>query len=1346
MAKQKDNTTEQINNQNRLNESLKKQQEILGQIYALENDSLETYSDRLNLQDQLYSSAKLIATLGAKIDQFSESTSDRAKMLVEQYSGQRDLLDEIQSKYADIVTNSSNIAEDSFEIVDLAKEHSKLADLMLETELARDILGEKEYNKQKDLLDIIKDRLSVMDNINNTQSQANELAKKFLSENTLIGGALGKTFSKIESMAHHFGDHGVVGSILGKKASHLIETAQSDIKKKVVKAFQESGEAGVSAFSVAKMAAGSFVKYAIPALGILGVLGIFYGIIHAVQHLDEEMAEIAHKFSINREEADKLHHSAIDVAKEMNLVGINSEQVLNSMKETSAVLNGLSIPTQFAQGNEAVKEMVKDVTVLSEKFELGSEEIQGISNLSVITGKSIGQLVKESVKMGKGLLGTKKSIEVIAKLSPSMALNFKKGGMELLKAAQRAKLLGMELDQVQDFGEGILDFENSLEKEMEARVLTGKNINFDLARQYALNNDIAGLQQEMLTQLGSLNEFEKMNFLQRKSIAEAFGMTVDQVAKLLTAQERLNELGISQEKMDAIQAKNAAQLAEEAKTTSNEKLKGYLIELAKQKEVETISNRISDAVKKIKETLSATLAPLLEQVHHFLDSAEGAEFIKGTVEGIKTIMTGVVSLAKMFATGVAKINNLFGGTGTAVALIAGLFGTIATYFVGKALIVNGVKSLVSGLGSASGAASTLAGNMQNVANAAGGVSGAGGSGGLASAGAGFTSFAQNAAAVAVLLIAFAGALFITSKAFQEFAKVNWEGIKKGLLVMGLLTASVAALAGVAYLISGTGAIGPLYALAGATLALGASLLMSAEAFDIMSKVKWKGFEGMFTALTKVAGAFTMLGLASIPIMAGSVALTAAGISIGAFAGSVWLLSKGLKGLTEIGDLSKAGKNLVAGMKEMGKIPKMIDIDALEDSFDELEDALDELDFGDILAFSEIAKVDMSKAGSNLNAGLLSLAEVAKDVDLGKSGGIFGLGKKTGVIASLSSLDDAIGQLDLDGVKAFVEIAKTNFTNVGKNINVGLDSLREVRVGPEIKKTLLAVEDIFDWFEDALAELDFEQIKQFAENSMTGVVKFVDSFGELLGKLVKLPSGAQNILGGFAYYMEMFTTALNEIDSEAIARLNSLTLNGGVRFAKEFGQFIKELQSVKNVGPTLENFQKDMQSLNKASSTINSTSVTTANQNMSTGLSGKIKEAWSALKGAWNSMFGKNETPIQAANNSMPQGQFSQPKYLANARGQMVSVNSAGASQVTSTPITQTPTRTATPPSSREADSQTVIKKIDRVITLLETISKSGGDTVIKIGDRTIETIATSVERLKQQNPTKSGGRLVDVSR
>lgn len=1285
MAKQKDNTTEQINNQNRLNESLKKQQEILGQIYALESDSLDSYSDRLNLQDQLYSSAKLIATLGAKIDQFSESTSDRARMLVEQYSGQRDLLDEIQSKYGEIVVNSNNIAEDSFEIVDLSKEHNKLAELLLETELAREILGEKEYNKQKDLLDIIKDKLSVMDNINDTQSKANELAKKFLSENTLIGGALGKTFSKIESMAHHFGDHGVIGSILGKKASHLIEHAQSDIKKKVVKAFQESGEAGVTAFSVAKMAAGSFAKYAVPALGILGVLGIFYGIIHAVQHLDEEMAEIAHKFSLNREEADKLHHSAIDVAKEMRLVGINSEEVLNSMKETSNVLNGLSIPTQFAKGNEAVKEMVKDVTVLSQKFELGSDEIQGISNLSVITGKSIGQLVKESVKMGKGLLGTKKSIEVIAKLSPTMALNFKKGGLELLKAAQRAKLLGMELDTVQDFGEGILDFETSLEKEMEARVLTGKNINFDLARQYALNNDIAGLQEEMLNQLGSLNDFEKMNFLQRKATAEAFGMTVDQVANILTAQERLNQLGISQAKMDAIQAKNAEQLAEEAKTTSNEKLKGYLLELAKQKEVETISNRISDAVKKIKETLSATLAPLLEQVHHFLDSAEGAEFIKGTVEGIKTIMYGMVSLAKMFASGISYVNKLFGGTGTAVALIGGLLGTVAAYFVGKALIVNGVKSLVSGLGSASGAASSLAGNMQNVANASnaiGGTGGTGGAGGLVSS---LTPFAQNMLAISVGIIAFAGALYISAKAFQEFGKVNWDKAKYGGFVMVGLMAGIGVMAAAAYALVATGADVALKLVALSVVAFAAALIGSAYAFKIMSEINWKGFDGMFTTMAKIVSSFAMLGLASIPIMAGAVAVTVAGAAIGVFAGGMYLLSKAMKTLNDLGDMKAAGENLANGLKELGKIPTLINISALEDSFDELEDALDELDFGDLVAFGDLAKAEMKNAGKNLVEGINSLVGINSNINWSQLETTFDL------------LEDSLDELNFDDVKAFSELAKTDLSKVGQNINNGLKSLSEVQIDSGVQKTLSGVEKVFDWFEDALSELDYEDIKEFTSASFGELVKFSDSFNQFLQKLMSLPKGTANIIGGFKYYMVLFQEAIDSVSLDSIQKFASTSFEGLKNFAEKFSSFITTMyKSGANAQKVLMSTKYHFHLLNDAIRDLDLDRL----QEFATVNTESFRKIASV---------------------------FQQPQ----------TVNVSGK---TTTAVT-----TAAGAPAGDSEQAKANKKMDRMISLLETlVTGLNQPTVIKIGDKTVETIAVGVERLKQQGTTRTGGRGIDM--
>jgi len=1309
MAKQKDDTTEKISKQNSLNAALKQQQEILGKISSAESESLETYADRLNLQEQLYKNAKLIAAVSEKIDQFSQSESDRAKILTEQYTGHRDLLEEVQSKYSELVLNSKNIVEDSFEVVDLTKEQNKLAELLLETDLAREVLGEKEYTKQKELLEFIKQRLDSMGEINNSQERANELAKKFLSETSLIN----KTFDGISSLANKFGGDGIIGKFLGEKASGLIDTAKDDIKNKIVTAFQQSGEAGVTAFEVTKMAAGSFMQYALPALGIAGLLGIFYGMIKAATHLDEELKEVGHEFLVGRKEAEQIHFISKGIAKEMKIVGINSAEVADGIRETEGIMNGLSIVSLMKQGNDEAKKLVENTTLLTEKFGLSGDEVSAIQNLSVLTKKPIGEIVKDATKMGKGLLTSRASLQLIAKLSPGMVLNFKKGGQELLKAAQKAKLLGMELSDVESFGESLLDIEGSLEKEMEARVLTGKNINMDRARELMLNNDIAGLQEEMLKSMGSLAEFEKMSYLQRKSIASLYNMEIDQVAKVLMNQEKLNELGIDQVKLSDLQAKNAEELRKESERMGAGKLKDYVTQLAKEKEVATINERIADSIKKIKEMLAGTLAPLLEQAHAFLDSAEGAEFIKGTVDGIKTIMTSLVSVIKAIGTGIAYVNKLFGGTGVALGIVGGLLATIATYFIGKALIIKGVQSLIGSLGSASNATATLANNMQNVANAsnaAGGAAGnAGGIGGIVS---GLTPFAQNMLAISVGIIAFAGAMWISAKAFQEFGKVNWDQAKYGGVVMLGLMAGISVMAYAALALVTTGADAALKLVALSVVAFAAALYGSAQAFKVMGEVNWKGFDGMFTALTKVVTSFSMIGLASIAIMAGAVALSAAGIAVGIFAGSVWLLSKGLKGLTEIGDLKSAGMNLAEGMKEMGKIPGMIDIDALEDSFDELEDALDELNFGDLVKLGELAKSDLSKAGANIKAGLESLIGIEKDLNLGRTGWFFGYGGgKTGIVASLSSLDDAIGQLDLDGVKSFVEIAKTNFKNVGKNINVGIESLREVQVGPDVKKNLLAVENIFDWFEDALRELDYEQLTQFMSVEWNKMQSFPTMFNEFLNKLQGMPSNTEDILDSFEANMKVLNTSINKIDTGTIDKLNKLSISGGIRFAKEFTDFIKQLQSVKNTRATLAKFKEDMELLNEASNAVNSNAVTNANANMSSGLSQKIQGLWEWFKeGAKQTLGMTTKTTAQTAT------------VVTNTTS---GVNSSVGGRTSSDYYESTN------------------KKLDQVISLLSSISNSANQPmVIKVGDRTIESIGQKLQLTKDYTlATNADGRI-----
>jgi len=494
MAKQKGNSTsEQASAQNRLNDELKKSVQTFKEINEINRDGLDSYFDRLDISKKLNEDAKILSSINDQIYKYSKSTSKNASELVGQYKMHKNLLSEVQSKYAEVVKNSKNIADASFEIVDLADQMASLSEIQLELDESRGVIGAKEYDRQKKLLDIVSDRLEMVETINKQQLRGNELSQKFLDENRLIGKTLNKTLDGIESMVGKYSGDGIIGSLLGNKATALLDKTKEDIQSKIVTAFQMSGDAGVTAFSVTKMAAGSFIKYALPALGIAGMLGIFYAMIKAAGHLDEELKEIGHQFGVSRKEADAIHHLSIDIAKEMNLVGINSKEVADGLKQTSEIMGDLNLVPMLKDGNKAAMQLVKDVTILTEKFHMSADEAANFQNISVITGKSIGQLANESIKLGKGLFTAKDSMKIIGKISPAMALNFRKGSIEMLKTAQQAKLLGLELSDVQSFGKGILDFETSLQKEMEARVLTGKDINFDLARQYALNNDISGL-------------------------------------------------------------------------------------------------------------------------------------------------------------------------------------------------------------------------------------------------------------------------------------------------------------------------------------------------------------------------------------------------------------------------------------------------------------------------------------------------------------------------------------------------------------------------------------------------------------------------------------------------------------------------------------------------------------------------------------------------------------------------------------------------------------------------------------------------------------------------------------
>ena len=113
----------------------------------------------------------------------------------------------------------------------------------------------------------------------------------------------------------------------------------------------------------------------------------------------------------------------------------------------------------------------------------------------------------------------------------------KDGGANLVEAAVVAKKLGTNLDSVAGTMESMLNFADSTSKAMEASVMIGRDINVQKLQELSLAGDAAGVLEEQKRLLGDAEKFNSMNVLQRKALAEALGLSVEEANKMVNAEK-----------------------------------------------------------------------------------------------------------------------------------------------------------------------------------------------------------------------------------------------------------------------------------------------------------------------------------------------------------------------------------------------------------------------------------------------------------------------------------------------------------------------------------------------------------------------------------------------------------------------------------------------------------------------------------------------------------------------------------------------------------------------------------------------------------------------------------------
>lgn len=261
-----------------------------------------------------------------------------------------------------------------------------------------------------------------------------------------------------------------------------------------------------------------------------------------------EVTKLQKTLGVSGDEARRMRGEFVKFEASAHGAGSAFMTVKNQMEAIEKVSEALGASVDFS-GEKAHKFLDNQIK-LNKEFDLTGEDAANLQKTTTLLGMDAEQFATQAAKSqialrnSTGVTASLKSIMTdVSKLSAATTLSLMKNPKALTDAVTKAKELGVSIDKMNNMADGLLNIESSISAQFEASVLTGKNLNFELAREKALRNDIAGAAADVLAQVGSAAEFGNMNRIQQEAIAKAAGMTKDELASSLITQQNLNKLG-----------------------------------------------------------------------------------------------------------------------------------------------------------------------------------------------------------------------------------------------------------------------------------------------------------------------------------------------------------------------------------------------------------------------------------------------------------------------------------------------------------------------------------------------------------------------------------------------------------------------------------------------------------------------------------------------------------------------------------------------------------------------------------------------------------------------------------
>ena len=420
---------------------------------------------------------------------------------------------------------------------------------------------------------------------------------------------------------------------------------------KALEVAREKAEEGKGAFASLGAAMGSMGKSLFSSLGdplvLIGLLvkgfKMFLDIGFAA---DKQITDLSKSMAVSHEEASATRDRMVEIQNSGKDIFMTTKNQVEAQMELASAMGATRGFTE---------QQIADQVLLTKKMGLTAEEAGGIQMLAAsngITAKNVtNSIIKQTSALAKqtGIqLDNKQVVQDVAKVSGQLRLQYANNPKLIAKAVVETKKLGINMEIAANAAKGLLQFEDSIENELSAELLTGKALNLERARGLALNGDSVGAAKEMLAQVGSAADFQNMNVIQQEAIAKAVGMSTDDLANSLVTQENLKKLGDETRNQIEEKIKAAKALGTEEGDSLARQLEASIgDETAAQAALEKVSAQ--ESFNQSIETLKSMLASIVEGpagdfANWIGDSEEGANRLKSVFEGIKAVIALMAGL------------------------------------------------------------------------------------------------------------------------------------------------------------------------------------------------------------------------------------------------------------------------------------------------------------------------------------------------------------------------------------------------------------------------------------------------------------------------------------------------------------------------------------------------------------------------------------------------------------------------------------------------------------------------------------------------------------------------------